>query len=149
MATIHIQESLGSEIPSVYRTLITVAVSFVLYGILCSQSPSVKQPPSGAVSFPAGTATDAKECGGCHQAIYREVQYGFGSDMKYPGMVLGSRDEPQMKVAEDLHASSAHAIAGVDPFPYTHAKRKKMAARVTCAATLRRSPFRRLILPRW
>ena len=47
-----------------------------------------KKSPAAAKSkdFPQGTATPSAECGECHQAIYREYAFGFGSDITYKPM---------------------------------------------------------------
>ena len=47
-----------------------------------------KKSPAAAKSkdFPEGTATPSAECGECHQAIYREYAFGFGSDIMYKPM---------------------------------------------------------------
>jgi hypothetical protein len=65
-----------------------------------------------------GTATPSEECGACHQAIYREFQYGFGGDIHFSGMVTGSSTEPRLNMPANVSAgASAHATAGVDPYP--------------------------------
>jgi len=65
-----------------------------------------------------GTATSSEQCGTCHQAIYREFQYGFGGDIHYSGMVLGAAKEKQLKMPANVGAATtAHAASGVDPFP--------------------------------
>lgn len=74
------------------------------------------------VSFPAGTATSSELCGGCHIAVYREYSKGFGSDTKYQKMVLVSAKEAPLTLPASVSVSStAHAFAGVDPFP-VHAR---------------------------
>jgi hypothetical protein len=81
-------------------------------------------PPSITPSkdFPQGTATPAAECGACHQAIYREYAKGFGSDMKYPGETLRTKTDKVLEMpAGTSVAASAHALAGVDPWP-VHAR---------------------------
>lgn len=55
--------------------------------------------------FPEGTATPAETCGACHKAIYREFVSGFGGDLRYPAPSKSST------------TSTAHAFAGLDPFP--------------------------------
>lgn len=68
--------------------------------------------------WPKGTATPAEECGTCHQAIYREFAYGFGSDMKFKSMVLQSLKEKRLEMPGTVASgATAHAAAGVDPFP--------------------------------
>ncbi len=74
--------------------------------------------PLASKDFPEGTATPSEKCGACHQAIYREFSLGFGSDMKYPGIVYrSSKDELLTMPAGSSVSASAHAAAGVDPFP--------------------------------
>lgn len=107
----------GNGKTGVYKVFLTAIVGFICLGTAYSQTSSGASSPSAPGAFPARTATDARECGSCHQAIYREFQYGFGADMKYPGMVLQSQHEAQMMVPQELRGSSAHAMAGVDPFP--------------------------------
>jgi hypothetical protein len=53
-----------------------------------AQPSTVKHAPARSVGeapfevdFPEGTATPSAECGECHQAIYREYYYGFGTDL--------------------------------------------------------------------
>jgi nitrate/TMAO reductase-like tetraheme cytochrome c subunit len=68
--------------------------------------------------WPKGTATPAEECGACHQAIYREFQYGFGGDIHFGAMVTGSAKEERLLMPANVSAGgSAHATAGVDPYP--------------------------------
>lgn len=70
------------------------------------------------VDFPKGTATPAAECGECHVAIYREFAAGFGGDLKYPGIVYQSRQEKPLTLPASVSGSAtAHALAGVDPWP--------------------------------
>ena len=38
--------------------------------------------------YPLGTATPSEDCGVCHQAIYREYAFGFGSDLAIQGYCL-------------------------------------------------------------
>lgn len=73
---------------------------------------------AGTMTFPQGTATPSEECGGCHRAIYREFAFGFGSDTKYKKMVLlSAKERPFTLPANVSSTSTAHATAGVDPFP--------------------------------
>jgi hypothetical protein len=74
--------------------------------------------PTTPSEWPKGTATPSEECGACHQAIYREFQYGFGGDIHFSGMVTGSSTEPRLHMPANVSSgASAHATAGVDPFP--------------------------------
>ncbi len=77
-----------------------------------------KQEPAVTLSFPDGTATPSELCGGCHRAIYREFALGFGSDTKYKKMVLvSSKEQPFSLPANVSSSTTAHAAAGIDPFP--------------------------------
>jgi len=89
--------------------------AFVLIGsaYLCAQAAG--QTATGPES--AKTAT-SEQCGACHQAIYREFQYGFGGDIHFSGMVTGSAQEERLLMPANVSAgASAHATAGVDPYP--------------------------------
>jgi len=75
-------------------------------------------PPSTGSAFPKGAATSSEECGVCHQAIYREFQFGIGADLHYSGMVLKSATEQKLNLpAGTSGGATAHAISGIDPFP--------------------------------
>jgi mono/diheme cytochrome c family protein len=68
--------------------------------------------------FPQGTATPSEVCGECHKAIYREFAFGFGSDLEYKDITLKSPQDTRLKLPAQVSASAtAHAFAGVDPFP--------------------------------
>src|SRR4051812_7607017 len=70
------------------------------------------------ITFPEGAATPSEACGVCHKAIYREFQYGFGGDMKFDPITLkGDRDGVLRLPANVSDTATAHAMAGVDPFP--------------------------------
>ncbi|MBI5477848.1 MAG: hypothetical protein HY906_03265 [Deltaproteobacteria bacterium] len=74
--------------------------------------------PAPSRDFPQGTATPSEECGACHLAIYREYAHGFGSDMRYPGIVYRTLKDKALTMPAGVSvAASAHAVAGVDPFP--------------------------------
>jgi nitrate/TMAO reductase-like tetraheme cytochrome c subunit len=88
--------------------------------------PAAAAPPATAVvpskDFPRGTATPASDCGACHQAIYREYAEGFGSDLRYPAVPLRTKGDPATALpAASSVSASAHAVAGVDPWP-AHAR---------------------------
>jgi nitrate/TMAO reductase-like tetraheme cytochrome c subunit len=72
--------------------------------------------------FPQVTATPSEECGGCHKAIFNEFAHGFGADIHYMDMTLKSAAENKLKLPATVSGSAtAHAFAGVDPFP-VHAR---------------------------
>ena len=71
-----------------------------------------------AGDFPQGTATPSETCGECHKAIYREFAFGFGSDRQYNATTLGSPQDKRLTLPANVSATAtAHAFAGVDPFP--------------------------------
>ena len=71
-----------------------------------------------AGDFPQGTATPSETCGECHKAIYKEFAFGFGSDLQYKDITLRSRQDKRLKLPANVSATStAHAFAGLDPFP--------------------------------
>lgn len=91
---------------------------------LAQPAPAAPAAPAitPSTDFPKGTATPASDCGACHQAIYREYAEGFGSDMRYPGVPLRTKGDPATPLPAAASVSaSAHAVAGVDPWP-THAR---------------------------
>ncbi len=76
-----------------------------------SHTPAAPEPAKGA-------AATSEECGACHQAIYREFQYGFGGDIRFSGMVTGAASEERLLMPANVSAdASAHATAGLDPYP--------------------------------
>ncbi|GFO55920.1 hypothetical protein GMSM_29270 [Geomonas sp. Red276] len=73
---------------------------------------------SEEVTFPEGTATSSESCGKCHQAIYREYAFGFGSDTVAVPTTLPGRPDQKLVMPSSVSATAtAHAIAGVDPYP--------------------------------
>src|SRR5712691_9326385 len=60
------------------------------------QSATGTKDPSGgpAVEFVLGTATPSEACAQCHEAIYREVAFGFESDLQFKPIINQSLDEP-------------------------------------------------------
>jgi nitrate/TMAO reductase-like tetraheme cytochrome c subunit len=71
-----------------------------------------------ATDFPQGTATPSEVCGECHKAIYQEFAFGFGSDIEYKDMTLKSSKDKRLTLPANVSAkATAHAFAGVDPFP--------------------------------
>jgi nitrate/TMAO reductase-like tetraheme cytochrome c subunit len=101
------------------RLSLLLVFSFTLMGfgpvlLQAQQASKTPAPPE----LTKGTATSSEECGACHQAIYREFQYGFGGDVHFSGMVTGSSTEPRLNMPAGVSAgASAHAAAGVDPYP--------------------------------
>lgn len=72
--------------------------------------------------FPQITATPSEVCGGCHKAIYNEFAHGFGADIHYKDITLKSASENKLNLPAGVSGSAtAHAFAGVDPFP-VHAR---------------------------
>lgn len=70
------------------------------------------------MTWPQGTATPSEECGVCHQAIYREYAFGFGSDLEFKGIVYRSLQDKLLNIPSNISArGTAHFLAGVDPFP--------------------------------
>jgi nitrate/TMAO reductase-like tetraheme cytochrome c subunit len=71
------------------------------------------------MTFPEGTATASETCGACHKAIYREFAFGFGSDIRsYAATTLPSKETEKMAMPAKVSATAtAHAFAGVDPYP--------------------------------
>src|SRR6266568_4987803 len=111
------------ELAMSQRTTVRLRMLSVLLSTMMSFCPAllraqqVSHTPT-APELTQGTATPAEECGTCHQAIYREFQYGFGGDIHFSGMVTGPSTEPRLNMPANVSAgASAHATAGVDPFP--------------------------------
>lgn len=74
------------------------------------------------LTFPQGTATSSETCGNCHKAIYNEFAHGFGADIHYKDITLKSSTENKLNLPAAVSGSAtAHAFAGVDPFP-SHAR---------------------------
>lgn len=98
------------------------ALSFAIIGIKTdARSAEIKKDKlesAGTMTFPEGAATPSEKCGGCHRAIYREFALGFGSDTKYKKMVLlSAKEQPFTLPANISSTATAHAAAGLDPFP--------------------------------
>ena len=73
-------------------------------------------------NFPEGTATPSSVCGECHQAIYREYAFGFGTDLMYKPMAYAKPEEGLLSLpGRVLTVGSAHSFAGTDPWP-VHAR---------------------------
>lgn len=70
------------------------------------------------LDFPEGAATPAEACGACHKAIYREFAFGFGSDLRYASTALPAKPGEKLALpANGSPTATAHAFAGLDPFP--------------------------------
>lgn len=101
--------------------------SFILAaGILLHVHTVAVNAAEVSVNFPLGSATPSEVCGECHKAIYLEFAAGFGSDIHEgvgrSGMTRGSG----VAIPSNLSPTgTAHAIAGVDPFPI-HAREAEM-----------------------
>jgi len=104
-----------SERRTVFGIFFFVSVLSLFPAVLRAQHAS-HRPAKPELS--KGTATPSEECGACHQAIYREFQYGFGGDIHFSGMVTGPATEERLLMPGNASAgASAHATAGLDPFP--------------------------------
>jgi nitrate/TMAO reductase-like tetraheme cytochrome c subunit len=70
------------------------------------------------MTFPEGTATPSETCGQCHKAIYREFAFGFGSDIKYKPTTIPTKESEAINMPAKVSGTpTAHAFAGVDPYP--------------------------------
>ncbi|BDG10764.1 hypothetical protein [Anaeromyxobacter paludicola] len=115
-----------------HRALTAAVAALLAASSAAAQAPQQKPTPppvptlaekiTPSKDFPKGTATPSAECGACHQAIHREYAGGFGSDMRYPGQTLRAKGDPVLQLPAGTSVSaSAHAAAGVDPWP-VHAR---------------------------
>ena len=111
-----------TRLPSVMATL--AAVGFFAW--MPASAPAQPKPPEAlgtkneipGLTFPEGTATPSKVCGECHVAIYKEFQFGFGSDIRYQGIVYKSAKEKLLGLPSEVATSAtAHAFAGVEGYP--------------------------------
>lgn len=83
-----------------------------------SEAGETKKDAAPSLTFPERTATPSQVCGGCHVAIYREFQFGFGSDIQYRGIVYKSAKEKLLGLPSEVATSAtAHAFAGVEGYP--------------------------------
>ena len=99
---------------SIRSTVPRVALAFFMLGL----AMWAQQASHGAPAPQPTKATPSEECGACHQAIYREFQYGFGGDIHFGGMVTGGAQEQRLLMPANVSAgASAHATAGLDPYP--------------------------------
>ncbi|MBI4774718.1 MAG: hypothetical protein HY788_11150 [Deltaproteobacteria bacterium] len=81
------------------------------------------------LTFPEGTATSSETCGECHQAIYREFAFGFGSDIRYLPTSLPTAEGAKLTLPATVSATAtAHAFAGIEPFP-VHARESEEEGR--------------------
>src|SRR5512139_2218110 len=111
--------------PKTFSIVMVLVVTALIVGFTVinakaqsAEGAKEKQESAATMSFPEGTATPSELCGGCHRAIYREYALGFGSDTKYKKMVLVSAKEPPFTMPAHVSSSAtAHAAAGIDPFP--------------------------------
>lgn len=77
-----------------------------------------KDPAEPAIEFVLGTATPSEVCAQCHEAIYREVAFGFDSDLLFKPIINQSLGEPLLAIPSNLPSTgTAHYLAGVDPWP--------------------------------
>lgn len=82
-----------------------------------------------ALTFPEGTSTPPETCGECHQAIFREFAFGFGSDIRYQPTSLPNKEKVKLALPANVSATAtAHAFAGVEPFPI-HARESEEGGR--------------------
>lgn len=92
------------------------------------------------MTFPEGAATPSELCGGCHKAIYREFAFGFGSDIHYKATSLPTNPgETVAMPAKVSDTATAHAFAGLDPFPL-HAREAEEGGK-SCDACHFPEPF--------
>ncbi len=126
------------------RTLVAVALAtaalFALFQTAewapAQNAETKKQPTqtktdSGAdLEFPKGTGTPSLECGDCHQAIYAEYAFGFGTDLAYKPMAFKSAQEGLLSLKGRVSGmmGAAHGISGTDPWPI-HARGDEMGGK--------------------
>lgn len=56
------------------------------------------------MTWPQGMSTPSEECGVCHQAIYREYAFGFGSDLEFKGIVYRSLQDKLLNIPSNISA---------------------------------------------
>ena len=131
------------------KTCICVLALFMIAGTLAlvyleknaaqaQQQPVTEQKKfvSKSKDFPQGTATPSTECGECHQAIYREYAFGFGSDVTYKPMAYKDPKKELLSLpGRVLTAGSAHSFAGTDPWPL-HARTSRPGENPAMYATI-------------
>lgn len=70
------------------------------------------------LKFPEGAATPSATCGECHQAIYREFAFGFGSDIHYHPTTIPTKPAEKMTMPAGVSGTAtAHAFSGAEPYP--------------------------------
>jgi hypothetical protein len=106
-----------------HLTLISLLAVATLAGqfppaVPAAEPPLKPVPAEITVTFPLGTATPSEVCGECHKAIYREFAFGFGSDIRSREIRPTAPSNYGIGRAANVSATAtAHAVAGVDPFP--------------------------------
>ena len=104
-------------------TLLSFLAAVTLAGwfppaVPATEAPLKPVPADITVKFPLGTATPSEVCGECHKAIYREFAFGFGSDTRSKAIRATAADSHDIgHVGKVSATATAHAMAGVDPFP--------------------------------
>jgi nitrate/TMAO reductase-like tetraheme cytochrome c subunit len=108
----------GKELSmSKVRSIIEVAMAAVLATVLFTSVAMAE-----GMTFPEGTATPSETCGACHKAIYREFEIGFGGDIHYKTTSIPSKPGEKLTMPANVSdTATAHAIAGVEPYP-VHAR---------------------------
>jgi len=83
-----------------------------------SLSPTPSEAQAGQVTFPLGTATPSEVCGRCHAAVYAEVAFGTGADLKWKPIIYKSLTDPLLAIPGPFFdTATGHHLAGVDPWP--------------------------------
>jgi len=90
----------------------------VVFGIMLSMLSFAGVVAAEGIPFPEGTATPSETCGACHKAIYREFAFGFGGDIHYKPTTIPARPGEKLDMPANVSTTAtAHAFAGVEPFP--------------------------------
>lgn len=126
------------------KTIIAIGIGAALTLFFCfqeigwvqAQSASTKKhtaqtekKATAELDFPKGTGTPSVECGECHQAIYREYKYGFGTDLAYRPMAPKTSENELLSLQDRVsNMGTAHSIAGIDPWP-VHARGEEMGGK--------------------
>src|SRR5512139_4008144 len=102
------------------RFCLTMLVAIIVAVSTLNEAESQQKPKAPDLAM--ATATPSEECGACHVAIYREYAMGFGGDLTYKGIVYRSQGDKLLTLPAKVSAGgTAHALAGIDPFP-VHAR---------------------------